>query len=190
MIAMQMRNKNMIDFGEFDFILPQLYLGSFATINIKNVGGRHYYSSIERFIVTGSAGPDTMYGEQLSVGHDRFFGLGGNDFIAGRAGNEWIEGGDAEQSLLTWVRRDGAGGLIIIACNFTPVPRHDYRLGLPDDAADSWYEALNTDAARYGGGNVVHGDRVLAAEAVPAQGRARSLRLDLPPLGCVFLRPR
>ena len=106
------------------------------------------------------------------------------------AGFEWIEGGDAEQSLLTWVRRDGAGGLIIIACNFTPVPRHDYRLGLPDDATDSWYEALNTDAARYGGGNVVHGDRVLAAEAVPAQGRARSLRLDLPPLGCVFLRPR
>jgi Ca2+-binding RTX toxin-like protein len=74
--------------------------GSFATINVKNTGARHYYSSIEQFHVTGSAGPDTMYGEQLNVGHDRFFGLGGNDFIAGRAGNDWIEGGEGNDTLL------------------------------------------------------------------------------------------
>ena len=74
--------------------------GSFATINVKSIGARHGYSSIEQFHVTGSSGPDTMYGELLSVGHDRFFGLDGNDFIAGRAGNDWIDGGQGNDTLL------------------------------------------------------------------------------------------
>ncbi|MCK7593220.1 1,4-alpha-glucan branching protein GlgB [Pseudomarimonas salicorniae] len=104
------------------------------------------------------------------------------------AGFEWIEASDAEQSVLAWARRDDAGNLVLVVCNFTPVPRSGYRLGLPDDAGSAWREALNTDAAAYGGSDRVMGQRILHAEPSRAQGRGRSLQIDLPPLGCVFLR--
>ena len=109
--------------------------GSFATINVKNIGGRHYYSSIEQFHVTGSAGPDTMYGELLSVGHDRFFGLGGNDFIAGRAGNDWIEGGEGNDTLLGQTDSDTLfGGPGNDTLTFDVGVGNEYRYG--NDLAD------------------------------------------------------
>lgn len=54
---------------------------------------RHHYSSIEQFDVTGSQGPDALYGELLASGNDRFIGLGGNDWIEGRGGDDFIDGG-------------------------------------------------------------------------------------------------
>ncbi|MEO1399284.1 MAG: 1,4-alpha-glucan branching enzyme, partial [Pseudomonadota bacterium] len=67
-------------------------------------------------------------------------------------GFQWIEANDAERSILSWVRRGGDGDPpVVLICNFTPIERADVHLALPRSGA--WREALNTDAAIYGGGN-------------------------------------
>jgi 1,4-alpha-glucan branching enzyme len=104
-------------------------------------------------------------------------------------GFEWLVGDDAGHSVLAWLRHDGAGGTVLVACNFTPVPRHGYRVPLPDGAAQAWREALNSDSRHYGGGDVGNGGQPLHADAIADRGRARSLALTLPPLAAVFLVP-
>jgi len=104
------------------------------------------------------------------------------------AGFEWIDAHDAERSVLAWVRRDDRGGEVLVVCNFTPVPRHDFALGVPD-SAPAWREALNTDSAYYGGSNLGNGPAALMVQGVPSHGRARSIRLSLPPLATVVLVP-
>jgi 1,4-alpha-glucan branching enzyme len=104
-------------------------------------------------------------------------------------GFEWLVGDDAEHSVLAWLRHDGAGGSVLVACNFTPVPRHGYRVPLPDAAPSNWREALNTDSRHYGGSDLGNGDGVLRAEAVAHRGHPRALALTLPPLASVFLVP-
>jgi len=104
------------------------------------------------------------------------------------AGFEWIEADDADHAVYAWLRRDEAGGCVLVACNFTPVPRQGYRIGLPEGPA-AWREALNTDSAHYGGGNLGNGLAPLPVEPVPARGRDRSLVLTLPPLSTLFLVP-
>jgi 1,4-alpha-glucan branching enzyme len=104
------------------------------------------------------------------------------------AGFDWLIGDDSANSVYAWLRADGQGGLAIVICNFTPVPRHGYRLPLPD-GVDVWREVLNTDSAFYGGSDAGNGGRELRAESVSAAGRARSLQLTLPPLGTLFLLP-
>jgi 1,4-alpha-glucan branching enzyme len=69
--------------------------------------------------------------------------------------------------------------------NFTPVPRVEYRIGVPDAAC--YVELLNSDAALYGGGNIGNGGGV-ATEPIPAHGFDQSLRLTVPPLGCLLLK--
>ena len=76
--------------------------------------------------------------------------------------------------------------LAIVVCNFTPVVRHDYRIGVPEAAA--YEEALNTDDARYGGSGVGNGGR-MKTEKVQAHGREYSLSLTLPPLATIILKP-
>lgn len=68
-----------------------------------------------------------------------------------RDGFEWIDCGDADASVLSFIRRDRAGNVVLCVANFTPVPRQGYRIGVPADGY--WREVLNSDAARYGGGN-------------------------------------
>jgi 1,4-alpha-glucan branching enzyme len=102
------------------------------------------------------------------------------------AGFRWIDCNDNENSVLSIVRyaRDRRESVVIVF-NFTPVPRAEYRIGVPDAA---WYvELLNSDAAIYGGGNVGNGGGV-ATEPIPAHGFEQSLRLTVPPLGCLFLK--
>ena len=70
--------------------------------------------------------------------------------------------------------------------NFTPVPRHGYVIGVPR-AGVTW-SSLNSDAGIYGGSNVGNGG-ILFTEAVPAHGHEQSLRLTLPPLGFLLLKP-
>jgi 1,4-alpha-glucan branching enzyme len=70
--------------------------------------------------------------------------------------------------------------------NFTPVPREGYQLGVPP--AGGYAELLNSDAWMYGGGNVGNGGMVFA-EPLAAHGHAQSLRLTLPPLSCLILKP-
>ncbi|MEZ5454704.1 MAG: 1,4-alpha-glucan branching protein GlgB [Lysobacteraceae bacterium] len=103
-------------------------------------------------------------------------------------GFEWIASHEADSSVLAWLRRDADGGMALLVCNFTPVPRHHYRLGVPDGAA-SWREALNTDAPCYGGSGMGNASRALPVESHGAHGRDRSILLDLPPLACLVLLP-
>jgi 1,4-alpha-glucan branching enzyme len=100
-------------------------------------------------------------------------------------GFAWVEANDALQSCLVFLRTDGYGDWVVCAFNFTPVPRHNYRVGVPEGGW--WDEVLNSDAPIYGGsgqGNL--GGR--EAMPVPAHGHMRSLSLTIPPLGAVLLR--
>jgi len=72
---------------------------------------------------------------------------------------------------------------VAVVCNFTPVPRHAYRIGLPH--AGNWREALNSDADIYGGSNMGNLGGVVAEER-PAHGYGASAVLTLPPLATVF----
>lgn len=102
-------------------------------------------------------------------------------------GFSWIDGGAAEDNAFSFVRYDADGSPLIAVSHFSPVVRHDYRIGVPE-GADAWVEVINTDAARYGGGDV-RNEEPLKPEAVPAHGRDTSITLTLPPLATVWLRP-
>jgi 1,4-alpha-glucan branching enzyme len=103
------------------------------------------------------------------------------------AGFAWIDCSDWEQSVVSFVRRArDADDLMVVACNFTPVPRLRYRVGVPRPGF--YREVLNTDGAAYGGSNVGNGGGVWA-EPVPWQGQPWSVSLTLPPLGVLFLQP-
>ena len=103
-------------------------------------------------------------------------------------GFEWIDGGDAENVTLSFLRRGGADDpAIAVICNFTPVERSDFRVGLP--ASGRWAEILNTDASVYGGGDRGNMGAV-EAEDVAAHGHPTSLVLTLPPLSTLMLSPK
>ncbi|WP_435865642.1 1,4-alpha-glucan branching protein GlgB [Streptomyces xanthochromogenes] len=102
------------------------------------------------------------------------------------AGFSWIDGSQAEHNVLSFVRYDADGRPLVVVCNFSPVVRTGYRIGLPDAAA--WTEVLNSDAERYGGSGVVN-PGVITPEPVPWHGRAQSAALTLPPLATFWLRP-
>ena len=108
------------------------------------------------------------------------------DFDA--SGFSWVDCNDSENSVVSMIRRaKDPEDFTVIVANFTPVPRDDYRIGVP---AAGWYgELLNSDAELYGGGNVGNGGGV-ATEPVAAHGFAQSVRLIAPPLGLVFLKLR
>jgi 1,4-alpha-glucan branching enzyme len=101
-------------------------------------------------------------------------------------GFEWLDADDAERSLLSFARRArDERDQVVIACNFTPVPRHGYRLGV--HFAGRWREIVNTDAAEYGGsgqGNM----GMVETTAEPWYGRPCSLVVTVPPLGAIFLK--
>jgi 1,4-alpha-glucan branching enzyme len=102
------------------------------------------------------------------------------------AGFEWIEGGDRENSVVSFLRRGRrAEDLAIFVCNFTPVVRRGYRIGVPEGGR--YAEVLNTDDPRYGGSGVDNA-RSVVAEEVPAHGRSYSLSLTLPPLAAMILK--
>ena len=102
-------------------------------------------------------------------------------------GFEWIDCSDSAQSIAAFARRTEGAKPLIFVCNFTPVPRADYRLGLP--AAGPYREVLNSDAEIYGGSGVGHGGWV-HTEQVACHGRPHSARLRLPPLGVLVLEPK
>jgi 1,4-alpha-glucan branching enzyme len=100
------------------------------------------------------------------------------------AGFSWIDAANAAECVLSYVRRGrGPHELAVIVCNFTPVPRHDYRIGVP--APGRYAERINTDAQIYGGSGVGNAGEV-HAEPHPMHGHAYSLRLQLPPLGVLI----
>ncbi|MFF4854305.1 1,4-alpha-glucan branching enzyme [Streptomyces rubiginosohelvolus] len=103
-------------------------------------------------------------------------------------GFSWVDGGAAEDNVFAFLRYDADGSPLLAVSHFSPAVRSDYRLGVPETGTDGWVEVLNTDAARYGGGDV-RNEEPLKAEAVPAHGRPSSISLTLPPLATVWFRP-
>ena len=101
-------------------------------------------------------------------------------------GFEWIDCHDAEQSILSYLRKDEEGFLVVVV-NFTPVPRHEYRIGVPE--AGIYREIFNSDSDIYGGSNVGNGEIPPAAEAKPWMGRPYSISITLPPLAGLILKP-
>jgi 1,4-alpha-glucan branching enzyme len=103
------------------------------------------------------------------------------------SGFQWMDCDDWEQSVISFARfgRDPRDVLICV-CNFTPVIREGYRVGVP---RDGWYaELVNTDSELYAGGNVGNGGGV-PSEAVPWHGQPHSIALTVPPLAALWLRP-
>jgi 1,4-alpha-glucan branching enzyme len=100
-------------------------------------------------------------------------------------GFAWIDCQDAERSLMSFQRRGRHGETVVVVLNFTPVPRHDFRQGLP--CGGQWREIFNSDSQYYGGGNIGNGGE-LQAEAMPWMGQAHSAPIQLPPLACVILQ--
>jgi 1,4-alpha-glucan branching enzyme len=101
-------------------------------------------------------------------------------------GFEWVCGDDAEGSTLAFLRRAADGSPLLVVCNFTPVVREGYVVGVP--VGGRWVELFNGDAEEYGGGGIGNLGAVEAHE-VSAHGRPFSVELRLPPLACVYLRP-
>jgi 1,4-alpha-glucan branching enzyme len=101
---------------------------------------------------------------------------------AAPAGFRWVVGDDRDQSVFAYLRlADGAPPMLIVN-NFTPVPRHGYRIGVP--TAGVWREVLNTDAADYGGSGMGNAGQVMA-NGTPAHGMPASVDLTLPPLATI-----
>ncbi len=99
-------------------------------------------------------------------------------------GFEWVDSSDAEASVVAFLRKDRAGSAVLVVCNFTPVVRENYRIGVPRGGV--WREQLNSDAREYGGSGQGNLGNVEAAP-LAAHGRFHSLSLRLPPLGALFL---
>jgi len=102
-------------------------------------------------------------------------------------GFQWIDANDGERSVLTWLRKGrDENDVVLMACNFTPVPRYNYRVGAP--MPGRWQEILNSDAEAYGGGGIGNYGGV-DASPVQYQGHRWSLMLTLPPLAVVMFKP-
>ena len=100
---------------------------------------------------------------------------------------EWLSHDEHELSVLAFLRHGhGPQQRVIVVCNFTPVVRHAYRLGVPADGA--WRECLNSDADQFGGSNVGNLGARLVAEPIAAHGQPASLLLELPPLAAIYLQ--
>lgn len=109
-----------------------------------------------------------------------------SEFDFDNSGFEWIEYGDRENSVISFIRKGSStDDIILVACNMTPVLRENYRLGVP--SRGYWKELLNSDAETYGGsgkGNMGGVDSV----PVPSNGKYQSINITLPPLAVVFFK--
>ncbi|MDX2252170.1 MAG: 1,4-alpha-glucan branching protein GlgB [Nitrospira sp.] len=102
------------------------------------------------------------------------------------SGFQWIDFNDADNSVIAFLRKTTSSSeAVVCVCNFTPVPRHGYRIGVP---TSGWYrELLNTDAFYYGGSNVGNSGGIQSIGS-PCHGFPHSLTLTLPPLGMLLLK--
>jgi 1,4-alpha-glucan branching enzyme len=102
------------------------------------------------------------------------------------SGFTWIDCNDNENSVVSMIRRArNPQDFTVMLVNFTPVPRHDYRVGVPEPG---WYrELLNSDGEMYGGSNMGNGGGV-HTEPIPSHGYEQSLNVIVPPLGFVMFK--
>ncbi len=102
-------------------------------------------------------------------------------------GFEWIDFHDADQCIMSFIRRGRSPEQhVVVACNFTPMPRYGYRIGVPEGCF--YREVLSTDSAEYGGSGVANAPGVQAS-GLAWQNQLFSVELTLPPLGVVILKP-
>jgi 1,4-alpha-glucan branching enzyme len=108
-------------------------------------------------------------------------------YDAGVNGFEWIDASDDDNSVFSFLRKGrGARDVVLVVVNCTPLPRHDYRVGVPFGGV--WRELLNTDATPFGGSGAGNLGAVTADEHA-FHARPASLRLTLPPLAALYLKP-
>jgi 1,4-alpha-glucan branching enzyme len=101
-------------------------------------------------------------------------------------GFEWIDFQDKQNSVISFMRHSAdQAESVVVVCNFTPIPRFDYRIGVSESG--QYGELLNSDSSFYGGGNVGN-TGIVTADPIPYHGRDLSLNLCLPPLGVIFLK--
>lgn len=100
-------------------------------------------------------------------------------------GFDWLVVDDAQNSVFAFERRSRKGERIIVISNFTPVPRHDYRIGV--NVAGQYHEILNTDSSFYEGSNLGNCGAV-ESEAIPSHGRDHSISVSIPPLATLYLK--
>ncbi len=102
-------------------------------------------------------------------------------------GFEWVDCSDSQRSVVCFLRKGrNPADVTLFVCNFTPVPRQNYRVGVP--SGSHWREVLNSDAPLYGGSGQGNAGGVAAAP-LPLHGKPYSLNLTLPPLGIVVFKP-
>ncbi|MDQ3486290.1 MAG: 1,4-alpha-glucan branching protein GlgB [Acidobacteriota bacterium] len=101
-------------------------------------------------------------------------------------GFEWIDANDSENSVISFLRRGKGSETVIAVINFTPVPREGYRIGVP--VAGPYQELVNSDSHVYGGSNLGN-QGMTTTEPLASHGHEQSLRLNLPPLGFLLLKP-
>ncbi len=100
------------------------------------------------------------------------------------AGFEWIDHGDAQRNLLSFVRKGREGQMMLVLCNFAPVVHDGLRMGVP--LAGRWQERLNTDSTYYGGSNVGTPFSAAYTQPLVSHGRAQSIVVNVPPLATVY----
>ncbi|MCL2034493.1 MAG: 1,4-alpha-glucan branching protein GlgB [Oscillospiraceae bacterium] len=100
-------------------------------------------------------------------------------------GYKWIVPDDSMQNIVVFRRMDEKGGTVVIACNFSPVKRENYRFGVPD--AKSYTEAFTSDAVEYGGTGVTNG--TVKCEKIPSHGFLKSISVTVPPLSAIWFKP-
>ena len=103
------------------------------------------------------------------------------------SGFSWIDGGNADSNLLSFVRRDSRGNHLAVVINFAGGPHHDFVLGLPE--AGDWEEVLNTDGKVFGGSGVGNFGLV-KAHGGPSNGQPHSAVISVPPLAGIWLKPK
>src|SRR5690606_25171631 len=100
-------------------------------------------------------------------------------------GFTWIDCNDSQSSVLSFIRWASGGEHLVVVCNFTPVPRFGYRIGVPRDAY--YKELLNTDSSIYGGTNFGN-DGGVQSENWAMHNHHHSVVLRIPPMGCIILK--
>ncbi len=108
-------------------------------------------------------------------------------YDAGVNGFEWVDASDDDNSVFSFLRKGrDARDVVLVVVNCTPLPRHDYRVGVP--FGGTWRELLNTDATAFGGSGLGNLGAV-AADEHAFHARPASVRLTLPPLAALYLKP-
>jgi 1,4-alpha-glucan branching enzyme len=102
------------------------------------------------------------------------------------AGFEWVDANDSQHSVVSFHRRSRSGDVVLVICNFTPMPQTNYRVGVP--RRGEWLEIINSDAELYGGSGQGNGGSVTATP-VPMHGQPYSVNITLPPLAMIAFKP-